>query len=506
MTGYTFDEAMSASLHPARLLEIMVPFIFGRPDRILRGAWWGFAVSRGAPPYIYSLSWSLLATLLILVWGRRAPHFRFWIIVALTALLLSCGGYLPGAEAGYRLLPHVWRYPIKFVFVSIIAASVLAGGALDSVLAAKKRRLIPIQALFICVAASCGLFALFCLTKTPDAVTLLRDQWWRSEWRSDPQGVIEPLVRGAGWHLALLSGGSVLCFFVLRRRERQWRGIAISVLILAELLSSAKPLFPTVDRESISSPSPFAMAAVHLGLVYERAGKDLDAVRRGVNGRYPSDDVRWMAIAQARQAWATTGSMYGVRYAFNHDPDGSYPERIDYVADLLNQRTWPERLKWLRAAGVLGVVTYDPSRLGDGYDCVAMEAQYGVPAFLCALRDPLPEIRRSSHVIAVNDRLEAAVGFESSACDPVNCTVIEGGASSTGGSALNAETNVLSESGNRIEVATNGSLSGVLFIARPFRRNATAMVNGKPVTMLPANICFTAIPVPAGAARVSMAW
>ncbi|MGH7490613.1 MAG: hypothetical protein ACREMY_34120, partial [bacterium] len=119
ITGYTFDEAMRASLHPARLLEIVAPFIFGRPDRIMRGAWWGFAVSRDAPPYIYSLAWSFLALLLILASRRTLDESRFWGAVGLIGLVLSCGGYLPGAEAGYRLLPHVWRYPIKFMLLAI---------------------------------------------------------------------------------------------------------------------------------------------------------------------------------------------------------------------------------------------------------------------------------------------------------------------------------------------------------------------------------------------------
>jgi hypothetical protein len=507
VTGYTFDEAMRASLHPARLIEIVMPFIFGRPDRIVQGAWWGFTVSRNAPPYIYSLSWSALALLLILASLRTIGDSRSWVMVALTGLVFSCGGYLPGAEIGYRLLPHVWRYPIKFMFLTVIAGSVLAGKVLDAALAPKQRKRTSrsIRNLFVAAAAFCAVGGGYCLARPAAFASLLIERWWDQSWRNHASVVVEPLVLDAGWHLLMLSGLVGLCFIVLRR-QGAWRSTAILLLIVAEIASSAVPLFPTVDTTALARPSPFVQSAAQLGLIYERAGKDLDAVRRGLNGWYPSDETRWMAIAQERQAWATTGSMYGVRYAFNHDPDGSYPERVDYVADLLDHRSWPERLKWLRAAGVQGVITYDPSRLGDGYACVAKEAQYGVPAFLCALREPLPEIRRSSHVVAVNDRLAAAVGIESSACDPVDCTVIEGRVSTTDSNDMNAQANVISDTGDGIQVATNGSVSGVLFIARPFRRGATATLNGQPVTMIPANICFTAIPVPAGAARVSLAW
>ncbi len=505
VTGYTFDETMRASLHPARLLEIVTPFIFGRPDRMVHGAWWGFMVSRNAPPYIYSLSWSVLALLMIVFSSQSTRESRFWLVAAIAGLVLACGGYLPGAETAYKALPHVWRYPIKFAFMTVIAGSLLAGKALDSTLASKRQKRRSVSLWFAVFSAIFAAVGGFCLRSPTAAAEPLIARWWDDSWRNNAAAVVGPLVRGGGWHLLMLSGLGALCFIILRR-DGAWRSTAIVLLIIAETVSSAAPLFPTVDTATVARPSPFVQRALGLGLIYERAGKDLDAVRRGLNGRYPADEAQWMAVAQARQAWATTGSMFGVRYAFNHDPDGSYPERIDYVSDLLNQRSWPERLKWLRAAGVRGVITYDPASLGDGYDCVAKEAEYGVPAFLCAIREPLPEIRRSSHVVAVNDRIEAAVGVEDSSCDPADCTVIEGGLSLAGSADANVHASVLSDTGDRIEVVTNGSTPAVLFIARAYQKHASAIVNGKPATTFPADIAFTAVPVPAGKVDVVVVW
>lgn len=505
VTGYTFDEAMRASLHPARLLEIVTPFIFGRPDRMVHGAWWGFMISRGAPPYIYSFSWSVLALLLIVFSSQSTRESRFWIVVAIAGLVLACGGYLPGSAIAYRVLPHVWRYPIKFAFVTVIAGSLLAGRALDSTVAWKQRRRRNVSIWFAVISAVFVALGGFCLRSPTAAAEPLITRWWDDSWRNNAAAVVGPLVRGGGWHLLMLSGLCALCFVILRR-EGARRRTAFVFLIVTEIVSSAAPLFPTMDTQAIASPSSFVQRAVRLGLIYERAGKDLDAVRRGLNGRYPADEAQWMAVAQARQAWATTGSMFGVRYALNHDPDGSYPERIDYISDLLNQRSWPERLKWLRASGVRGVITYDPASLGDGYDCVAKEAEYGVPAFLCAIREPLPEIRRSSHVVAVNDRLAAAVGVEDSSCDPADCTVTEGGVSLAGSADANVHAIVLSDTGDRIEVLTNGSTPAVLFIARAYQKHASAIVNGKPATTFPADIAFTAVPVPVGKTDVVVVW
>ena len=508
LTGYSFDDAMRASLHPARLLEIVTPFVFGRPDRIARGAWWGFAVSRGAPPYIYSFSWSFLALLLIFFSPRKPfRESRFWIVVAIVGLILACGGYLPGAQVAYEVLPHVWRYPIKFVFMAVMAGSLLAGRALDGALAPKagKRTGVSTHTPFSVIAVFCALGGLYCLARPEAAASLLIDRWWEQTWRNDAAAVVGPLVRDTGWHLLLLCAILVCCAIILKR-DGNWRGTAIALLIIAEIASSAAPLFPTMEMVAVTRASPFVKCAAQLGLIYERSGKDIDAVRRGLFGRYPADEARWMGFAQAKQAWATTGSMYGVRYAFNHDSDGSYPERIDYVSDLLDHRSWPERLKWLRLAGVRGVITFDPSQLGDGYDCLAKEAQYGVPAFLCAIRKPLPEIRRSSHVVAAKDRLESAVGVEDSLCDPADCTVIEGGVSIGASADANAQASIVFDTGDRMVVATKGSTPAVLFIARAFRKSATATVNGRPTAMFPADIAFTGVSVPAGAAAVVVVW
>ena len=62
---------------------------------------------------------------------------------------------------------------------------------------------------------------------------------------------------------------------------------------------------------------------------------------------------------QARQGWALSGAPHGLKYAWDPDPDGSYTILNRFAADVLRQRPWPTRLKWLRAAGVTAVIAGD---------------------------------------------------------------------------------------------------------------------------------------------------
>lgn len=284
------------------------------------------------------------------------------------------------------------------------------------------------------------------------------------------------------------------------RCNAQRRALVLTLLVLVELGSAAGPVLPRVDSTQFTTASSFARTAARLGPVYERAGKDIDAVRRRLYGKYPADEARWLGLAQARQAWAGIGSLHAVRYAFQHDPDGSYAERLDHVSGLLDARSWAERLKWLRAAGVRSVIAFDPRHFGDGYRVVAEDAGLGIPAYLFEIQRPLPAVRRSTKVVVANDRIEAAVRFEDPSCDPERCTVIEGASQSSGFDRPDptALATVLAEAPDALTIETSGQAPALLFVGLAYRSGIRITVNGKVSQAYPANLCMIGIPVPAG--------
>ena len=69
--GYSAETWGIASWDPRQIVEWLLPFAFGRPDRIGAGAFWGQRYFTGNPPYFFSLYPGLLA--LVLIAASLAP-------------------------------------------------------------------------------------------------------------------------------------------------------------------------------------------------------------------------------------------------------------------------------------------------------------------------------------------------------------------------------------------------------------------------------------------------
>jgi hypothetical protein len=291
----------------------------------------------------------------------------------------------------------------------------------------------------------------------------------------------------------------------LRRRETMV-GSALVLIGLAVLDGAllSLPLLPAVRQAAVEREGPFLAAVRSLGArIFERAGKDIEPVRLGLLGRYDSNDASQLALAQARQAWALAGSPYGVRYAYDRSPDGSYTFRNQLVQDLLDDSLdWQRRLKWLRAAGVGGVITPNLPHGFPGLTLLAVESSIGIPEMLFRLDEPLPEIRRVSHVVWAVSADEAIARFEAADFDEAAAVVVEGPPQSLGSEGGSAT--VLSESADRLVVRTSGAATGLLFVARTFSETGRAWVDGQQVMLYPANVHLVALVVPAGDSEVHL--
>ena len=113
-------------------------------------------------------------------------------------------------------------------------------------------------------------------------------------------------------------------------------------------------------------------------------------------------------------------------YAWDADPDGSYTLLDRYARDVVLSRAWPERLEWLRAAGVGAVIASDVPPGLAGLVPVYVEGRFGPPATLFRLAEPLPGIRRLSRVRGAAS-VDAAVAIvDEGDFDPATDGVVAG--------------------------------------------------------------------------------
>lgn len=514
LRGFSWAEFSAVGFHPLRLLETPFPFLFGDPSRVLSGAFWGFAASQGNPPYLASLSFGVLPLALAATFALcpRRREGRFWLAAAGLAFLVSALPWIPGARAAYEALPflHSVRYPVKALFVATIAVAVLASLAVERLLleeALPRWRARAGIALLV-LAGLLGLAAVISRVR-PELPERLLLSLWDPSWASDPGVVLAPVLARIPRQAAASAALILVSGLLLARGLGDLRGRALLLLALAaEGLTHARFHLPRAPSEWYDRPSPLVAAAARIpGRVFERTGKDVDAVRRGLSGPLPVDERYALSLAQISQGWSLAGAQHGLRYAYDPDPDGSYTLLDRFARDVITAREWPVRLKWLRAAGVGSVIASDVPPGLPGLVPLFTEGRFGPAATLYRLSDRLPGTRRLSRVRGAASVSAAVSIVDDPAFDPAADGVVAGRApagTDVPGADPEARARVLAEGPDALVVETIGSGPALLLVDRSFTPRVRATVNGRNGTVYATQIHLVGVAVPAGKARVEI--
>ena len=510
--GFSFAEFAAVGFHPLRFLETPFPLLFGDPSRLVAGGFWGFAATQGNPPYLASLGFGVLplALALLFVVSARRNEGRFWIGAAGLSFLAALVPWMPGAKSVYDALPfvHVVRYPVKTMLVFTFAVAALAALSVDRLLILgalprfRARAGIALGALATLFGALALVFRL-----VPDSARRLLMRGWDPAWASDPSAVLEPVLRRLPVQAALAAAALLLLAILVRRSAEEPRArLFLLVAVGAELLLPVRSLLPRVPSEWFDRPFPLVSRAAAIpGRVFERVSKDLDPVRRGLFGVAPHDDLTDVARAQLRQGWALTGAPWGLRYAFDPDPDGSYSYLDRIARDVLLGRDWPAKLKWLRSAGVGSVLASDVPPDTPGLVPLFVDGETGIPATLFRLAAPLPPVRRCPRVLVSDSITRTVALFESPDFDPAASVVVAG----RNAAALAAErtdpsavARVVAETPDTLVLETSGTTPAVLHVDRTYTPRVRATVNQRPAAPVVANLHLIGIPVPEGTSQV----
>ena len=515
LRGFSWSEFAAVGFHPLRLLETPFPFLFGDPSRTLSGAFWGFAATQGNPPYLASLSFGVLPLALAVVFALspRRREGRFWLGAAGIALFLSVLPWVPGARAAYEALPvlHSVRYPVKALLVATIAVAVLASLAVERLLVeqALPRWRARAGVVLVVLAGLLGLAAVASRVR-PDLPRRLLLSLWDPAWASDPGTVLAPVLARLPQQTAAAAALLLAAGLLLARGVSDLRGRALLLLALsAEGLSHARFHLPRAPSDWYDRPSPLVAAAARIpGRVYERTGKDVDAVRRGLSGPLAADERHALPLAQVTQGWALVGAPHGLRYAWDPDPDGSYTLLDRIARDVVTGRSWPARVKWLRAAGVGSVIASDVPAGLPGLVPVFTEGRFGPAATLFRLAEPLPGVRRLSRVRGSASVSEAVALVDAPAFDPATDGVVAG--RPPAGTDLpdadpRAAARVAFDGPDALVVETDGARPGLLLVDRSFTPRVHATANGREALVYATQLHLVGVAVPAGRSRVEVA-
>jgi prepilin-type N-terminal cleavage/methylation domain-containing protein len=351
------------SLHPFALWEAVLPRVFGDVYASLADSPWMGPLNFGRDPFFYSLYVGPLV--LLLACAGVVTRFRrnaIWLAIALLFCIAALGGYTPLYPLARRLVPPMlyFRFPAKYIVISVFACAVLAAEGFAGILA--RRRLgsgetrLSWLTVFGGSLAALGLVLSLATLFMPD--TVLRAAHWfaLSAHLKDPAAggvflarVAPPLLARA---CALLLAGCVLIAAGARTRRAV---VALFVLTCADLLFAGRGLNPTTDAAGLAPPAWYTASAgsqrVYIG----------GRVRGFMNPGDPDAASTWhnpagrtvvegpMAL-HAELPMAPSG--WRVREALSYDLPALWPAEYEGAVRRFEQADAAERAAFLRRGGV----------------------------------------------------------------------------------------------------------------------------------------------------------
>jgi hypothetical protein len=516
--GYSPNTVTIASWDPRQAAEWLLPFLFGRPDQLRGGGFWGAQFFTGVPPYYLSLYPGLLTLALIAASGRPRGRAAGWAWGSIAfGVFFSLGRFNPVAEWLFTLPGQKsLRYPIKFWLPVAIGAALLCGLGFERLraasLAANQGDIAPNGArrtfrwvLSLLALAFAGFWAFLSFAPGPAAA------WLDLFIPRPPAFLANERLRWAG--LALISLAILAALgLALRLSRRSWTfgGALLIAIHVGSQLWLLQPLY-TMDAVRPYLVPPPALAHVPADLLVVNPDYNyLFGPSTLRQGNFPEPHTRWLERRSFYELYPFSGPVWGLRYDLNTSPEGldTYLTRMAQVR--VTKAKDPERLRMLAAWGVGRLLVNHPLAPGTPHvRLLTTIPSFGGELYIYEVTDRAPEAflaRRVFHEVylpAVYQRLM------SPRFDPrVDAVVIETGKKKpeivtnigdTGGSAR-----ILRQGREEMEIETAAGPGGSLLVVQRANLLFKALIDGRRARILTANAHRIGIQVPAGTHRVKL--
>jgi hypothetical protein len=484
--GMQLRESLFFSIHPLRLLELVVPFPFGTNWSLDDTAIWGWPVFRykgmGMFTSLYAGAFAIIA--LVATRRTRSPGFRFGRALFSVALLISVPPSLVPSAWEKLPSPLPLRNPEKFSVVLVFALAVVAGLAFEELRASTARRRwnLAIAATLAALAGAAALFPEPLGAAAARAVGNVRYAQTASE-----------KIPGALAEAGLLWVATVVALDRLRSPSRAALAGSLVILTIVPLAANRK-IARTLTEIEVFSPTPFAMRIERVDPKgsFRTLGESLYSPPSELDRLYPDD----VYTESGRRTWIQHAqALWGRGSVFNNDFD---------VGDF-------SRMQALRRLSV-AAAAYRDSQAFFGSFALKWEVRFRDQQPLAGYRrfggdwrqefdempDALPDIRLVRGWVEEQSILDALTRLPRLQREEA---VLETGRR-VRGVARSGIVHLIEKEPDRLVVETVTPDPSWLFVLRGFWNYRDVSVDGRPIAAVPAQVAFSAVPVPAGRHRV----
>jgi membrane protein YfhO len=496
--GLEYNFATGFSLHPHRLVEIIFSGLLGNYESLRASDFWGFNLESGKPPFLLSIYFGPLAVILACAsissisnedTYKKAKLYTLTILTGL-AWFLSIGRFLPGFQFLFEHVPGFdrFRYPSKFMILSVLPLSLLAGSGLERIYKRRHHQptiLLPGIALFLLA----SIFTVV-LLHSPNA----RQSFFVTNLGASPEQLRSSML----WTCFVIIISTVAIHFI--KSARLIVLVLTAILIVDLFLAGKTPIFyapatfydvtPDVVkfiREQVPDPR-FFRAPNPSGFVL----------------RSPSNDLFWRYSWDRELLSKNYANFYHIPRVFGFDLEASLSydvSKMTYAAENLNQE---KQLALLSAAGVNVFLTPDEHPASGTTLLAKIHNASNVDFFLFHNERSIGRTTFVSNWIFLPDCDQMIKSMLSPNFDPRRYVTLSGAKSDLVLNRCEGKTIVREtrRTMNGSAFETEGGCDGYLVFSESYNEGWHVTVDDADVSLIQANCAFSAIPMKKGKHRV----
>ncbi|HTQ78354.1 MAG TPA: hypothetical protein VMM92_00045 [Thermoanaerobaculia bacterium] len=481
-SGMTAEQAADYALPAVRLLELVIPFPFGRPTWIGPAGVWAVSVLPAVPLFLTLFPGTVGLWLALAVALRR---HRAWTALAATGLALAIlgGGWGPALA---RLSFGLFRFPAKFLFLFALSLPLLAGWGLDQAIASRScRRVATVFGVLGWVLAALLLLArpTLLVAATASLTTAAR-----------PAALALVSTQLTAWIATCIVAGTA--FLAAAWAAARGKGALVAALQLATLVQ-LYPLVATDATAPYRHPAPWQeRLQANFGHPPAVFNELLVAPHWRPEPPYhlPPGPHAVAERLKASDLGPAPGVLHGMTYPLAPDLEGLQTLALHDLLAPLPKRSWAERALWMRLTGVEAAVLFEAPETAD-LTLLDRAERAAVPSGLYQVRAPLPPVWWPHRLLPTAPRAAAREAVVN-AGDPLEAAVVPRPLLQTPG-----QVRLLAETPDRIDLEVDGG-GGVAAIRRAWLPLYRAEAEGRPLPTLPVDLALLGVEVPPGRHRV----
>jgi hypothetical protein len=506
--GLAPDVVLANAVHPAVLLQALLPNLFGAPQAPAE-AWWGGRFFSKGLPYFLSLYFGPVTLALAALGAFALPRRPRFVVLGLAALGLW---YALGERGGLaslvaRLpLASSFRFPAKALLLPHFAVALASGFGVDR-LRVTSRAWAPFAG-WAGGAAAVALAVAAVLKMAPGGLVA-----WSGVLESFWPRLAEVARRDAAFVLLLAAVAAAVAWAVRRGVVRPGPATALVVaLAVADLARAGSGLNRQVHPsffELLPETAALPLGDREGGRVFSYGLDHSPAFRAFLAHGGPELTLTGLYLHR-QMLGPYTNMLDGFPAPEATDLTAFSPRPRELEPALYEPRAVDQLLPWLRNAAVTRVLSLDPLTHADLVPLgTVAPGPPGLLIHLYAVESAWPRMHVACRVIEERDPERALLRPYSPGFDPQRDVVLESGRASTVGGALGetcrrgrARLTAARAGEERFDVETN--VGAYLVVRDSYARGWRAGVDGVPAPILRANGKHRAVAVPAGKHEVVM--